>query len=75
MNQVNALVDIVMDELEDNHQEHVQEQVQEEELDDYDVVPCQGCGDSMARDDVNQYRLGWWCSRYCAFHMEISNMY
>jgi len=35
---------------------------------DYDDVPCQGCGDVMARDDVNQYRSGYWCSRACAFY-------
>jgi hypothetical protein len=35
---------------------------------EYDDVPCQGCGDSMPRDDVNQYRRGYWCSRGCAFY-------
>jgi hypothetical protein len=44
------------------------ENEEEEELDNYDEVPCQGCGDSVPRDDVNQYRLGWWCSKFCAFY-------
>jgi hypothetical protein len=35
---------------------------------DFEIVPCQGCGDSMPKDDVNQYRTGYWCSRACAFY-------
>jgi hypothetical protein len=50
------------------HEEEKAEEVKEEELDDYDEVPCQGCGDSVPRGDVNQYRLGWWCTKSCAFY-------
>jgi len=35
---------------------------------DYDDVPCQGCGGAMDREDYNQYRNGYWCSRACAFY-------
>ena len=62
-----SFVDDVMDRLDYESQTQDQSQPQEEELDDYDEVPCQGCGEPVPRGDVNQYRHGWWCSRHCAF--------
>ena len=29
---------------------------------------CQGCGCSMHPDAYNEYRVGYWCSRSCAYY-------
>jgi len=34
---------------------------------DEDTVDCQGCGSTMPKDDQHQYRVGYWCSRDCAY--------
>jgi hypothetical protein len=44
--------------------EAIEHELEEGYGDDY---PCQGCGSvCVYKDDVNQYRVGYWCSRFCA---------
>ena len=31
------------------------------------IVECINCGDNMLQKDVNKYRVGYWCSRICAY--------
>ena len=30
---------------------------------------CTACGCKMNWDDVDEYRIGYWCSRACAYDM------
>ena len=35
----------------------------------YEEVNCQGCSCIVPREEVNSYRVGYWCSRMCAYDL------
>jgi hypothetical protein len=32
-----------------------------------DMRPCEACGADVPTDDIGEYRMGYWCSRACAY--------